>query len=411
MDRETNAFPDPSSPRPDEKDEDLTHQAGEAAQDQVGVQTRSFRVDVFFICVLQQCFLLFVYVQTELSQSLTAEAKDIKWDEPWIEAGSPRWWHADPWCKPSLLYSCCFRGHVWMIQLYLDNGGDANAFVAAGPQGSEYCDGGIYFDGNAFFAAGPEYCDGGVSLGEYVVPLLHVAAGARPFEWPFELDSHEDVHELDSHGDVHDPRPKGPGFGDRLATMDLLLQRGANVNSVHADESGVPETIYVRLDKWADDLAGPWFRDEDKTEYFDLMTPRYSGVLLANAFRTRVLLRLWGAIVPVRAKMKVRHHSSKVIRRRLGYEQGTHSEDVKQYCEAEDAAVTYFTDFKAASCPETKSWLFVMVEGTSQCVGHPKLLRDHTPLPEDLITLVMLYNGKPIWWEDINASHDGSQWL
>ena len=189
--------------------------------------------------------------------------------------------------------------------------------------------------------------------------------------------------------------------------MDLLLQRGANVNSVHADESGDPETIYVRLDKWADDLAGPWFRDADKTEYFDLMTPRYSGVLLANAFRTRVLLRLWGAIVPVRAKMKVRHHSSKP----LSDVHNTHSEDVTQYCEAEDAAVTYFTDFKAASCPETKSWLFVMVEGTSIWVGHPQLLRDLTPLPQDLIKLVTLYYGKPIWWEDINASHDGSQWL
>jgi len=102
--------------------------------------------------------------------------------------------------------------------------------------------------------------------------------------------------------------------------------------------------------------------------------------------------------------MKVNHHASKP----LG--QHTHSEDVKQYCEAEDAAVTYFTEYKAASCPETKSWLFVMVEGTSIWVEHPQLLRDHTPLPKDLIKLVSLYH-EPIWWEDINASHDGSQWL
>jgi len=40
MDRESVAFTDPCSPRPDEKDEDLTPQAGEAAQ--VGVETRSF---------------------------------------------------------------------------------------------------------------------------------------------------------------------------------------------------------------------------------------------------------------------------------------------------------------------------------------------------------------------------------
>jgi hypothetical protein len=265
--------------------------------------------------------------------------------------------------RPCPLYRIAFEGDVVAVKTFLENKGDPNTRVKTGTE-------------HPWLTIDPSP--------QCTAPLLAVACRCTHFAWcdhdskiPFILD------------DYVDPRRDNTGREWQLPVVDMLLEAKADVNGTfttmfsdgpfgYGDWRPDGYTAYCRIDEQCYDL-----RHLDKSPQLmaRVATGSWSGgqdrMLVPNAFRLRVLLRLYGA---TETKSMHTRYAKRWIR--------------------ETAAVRYIQDYKRHYLPNEESWHFVMRMAVFS--WDDEVFGNLPSLHDDLIFMILSYRGYPQWWTRLN---------
>jgi hypothetical protein len=266
---------------------------------------------------------------------------------------------------PSPLYQILYQHDIMLVVDFLDQGGDPNELITV------------------------EWAH--MSPDRKARPL-HVACGLE-FAWQFYRNPRKIFYFVPK-SQLHYNTNGRPSC--RLSVVDLLLQRGADVNA-----------RYVRQD--ADDPTNidTTYTTISSSVYSDLLPERqadHERIIRGSSDNRllRVLLRLNGAFTD-----NERYLGSNVTNF------ADNPRGMPHYA-AETAAVQYFREFKHQFHSDEKSWLAIIASATR--AWNPMsitYITGMTLLNADLCTLILAYGEfkKPTWYDAATTSDWWYKWL